>query len=166
MEALTDALKNFLLARQNKTESTVDYVKRRKQLGATLLQFLGPNFLDHYMKTTEWYTEADPEGKLALLKQASQLWQSYLMVRNGEKEIYGDLLEHLKKQYALGTDQFPKTITKAANVMGAHEIQKDQGKLKKEKNEKNIEKEKTIMKTIISRIGREETETETETETK
>ena len=86
MKALTDALKNFLLARQNKTESTVDYVKRQKQLGATLLQFLGPNFLDHYIKTTEWYTEADPEGKLALLKQASQLWQSYLMVRNGEKK--------------------------------------------------------------------------------
>ena len=94
------------------------------------------------MKTTEWYSEADAEGKLTLLKQASQLWQSYLMVRNGEKEIYGDLLEHLKKQYALGTDQFPKTITKAADVMGAHEIQKDQGKLKKEKNEKNTEKEK------------------------
>ena len=44
------------------------------------------------------------------------------MDRNGEKEIYGDLLEHLRKQYVLGTDQFPKTLTKAAYVMGAHEI--------------------------------------------
>ena len=53
MEALIDALKNFLLAHQNKNESTMDYVKRQKQLGATLLQFLGPNFLNHYMKTIE-----------------------------------------------------------------------------------------------------------------
>ena len=59
MEALTDALKNFLLARQNKNETTMDYVKRRKQLGATLLQFLRPNVLDHYMKTTKWYSEAN-----------------------------------------------------------------------------------------------------------
>ena len=38
VEALTEALKNFLLARQNKNESTMDYVKRQKQLGATLLE--------------------------------------------------------------------------------------------------------------------------------
>ena len=44
--------------------------------------------------------------------------------------------------------------------MGAHEIQKDQGKLKKEKNEKILKKKKTEMKTIISRIGQRGTETE------
>ena len=63
MEALTDALKNFLLAQPNKNETTMEYIKRQKQLGATLLQFLGPNFLDHYIKTTEWYSEADEKDK-------------------------------------------------------------------------------------------------------
>ena len=100
MEALTDALKNFLLARQNKNESTIDFIKRRKQIGATLLQFLGPNFLDHYMTTTEWYIEADEREREMLIKQSTQLWQSYLMVRNADKETFGDLTDHLRKQYA------------------------------------------------------------------
>jgi len=94
------------------------------------------------MTTTEWYTEANGDEKAELLKQSTQLWQSYLMVRNGEKETFGDLTDHLRRQDALGTDQFPKTISKAADVMGAHEIQKDQGKPKNDKNEKNNEKEK------------------------
>ena len=95
MEALTNVLKNFLLARQNKNESTIDYIKQRKQIGATLLKFLGPNFLDHYMTTTEWYIEADQDERVGLLKQSTQLWQSYLMVRNGDKEMFEDLTKHL-----------------------------------------------------------------------
>ena len=94
------------------------------------------------MMNTEWYKDADEDMRSMLLKQSSQLWQSYLMVRNGEKDTYGDLLDHLRKQYALGTDQFPKSTTNAADVMGAHEIQKGQVKQKNEKNEKNEEKEK------------------------
>jgi len=95
MEALTNALKNFLLARQNKGKTTIEYIKRRKQIGATLLQFLGPLFLDHFVKTTEWYSKADDLGKATLLKQSSQIWQSYLLLKNGEKETYEDLIEHL-----------------------------------------------------------------------
>ena len=90
MEALTDALKNFLLAQQNKGETTIEYIKRRKQIGATLLQFLGPSLLDHFVKTTEWYSKADDFGKVTLLKQSSQIWQSYLLLKNGEKETYED----------------------------------------------------------------------------
>ena len=70
LEALTDALKNFLLMRQNKGESTIEYVKRRKQLGATVLQFLGKDFLENFMKTTEWYANADENEKKNLLKQS------------------------------------------------------------------------------------------------
>ena len=128
LKALTDTLKNFLLTRHNKGESTIEYVMRRKQLGATVLQFLGKDFLENFMKTTEWYAKADDDERKNLLKQSPQLWVSYLMLENGEKETYGDLLEHLCKQYALGTDQFPKTTTSAADVMGAHEIQKENRK--------------------------------------
>ena len=77
-----------------------------------------------------------------LLKQSPQLWESYLRLKNGEKETYGDLLEHLCKQYALGTDQFPKTTTSAADVMGAHEIQKENGKSTREKKQKSTRKNK------------------------
>ena len=134
LEAITDALKNFLLARQNKRESTMDYIKRRKQIGATVLQFLGPNFLEYFIKSTEWYEKATEIEKKNLLEQSYQLWQSYLLVRNGEKEQFGDLLDHLQKQFALGTDQFPKNVMKAADVMGAHEAQKGREKKQKTKN--------------------------------
>ena len=87
MEAPTDALKNFLLARQNKGETTIEYIKRRKQIGSTVLQFLGKDFLDHFMKTTEWYNDAGEEEKADLLKNSSQIWQSYLMLRNGDKDL-------------------------------------------------------------------------------
>ena len=64
------------------------------------------------------------------------------MLKNGKKETYGDLLEHLQKQYALGTDQFLKTTTSAADVMGVHEIQKENGKNIREKNNNQQEKQK------------------------
>ena len=48
--------------------------------------------------------------------------------------------------------------------MGAHEIQKDQGKLKKEKMKIILKKIKTKMKTIISRTGQEEMGTGAEME--
>ena len=93
------------------------------------------------MKTTEWYANLNDDEKEELLKQSSQLWESYLMLKNGEKGTFGDLLEHLRKQYALGTDQFPKTMTKAADVMGTHEIQKKPEKIK-EKKQKPTRKNK------------------------
>ena len=101
------------------------------------------------MKTTEWYANADDDEKESLLKQSSQLWESYLILKNGAKDTFGDLLEHLWKQYALGTDQFPKPTTKAADVMGAHKIQKENGKIKMRKitiNQKNKIKMKTKIK--------------------
>ena len=55
------------------------------------------------------------------------------MLRNGEKDQFGDLMEHLQKQYALGTDQFPKTLTNVADVMAAHEAKSSQEKTKREK---------------------------------
>ena len=141
-EDLTDALRNFLLARQNKGEATIDFIKRRKQIGSTVLQFLGKDFLDNFIRTTEWYHDADENEKSNLLKNSSQLWQSYLMIRNGEKDQFGDLMEHLQKQYALGTDQFPKTLTNVADVMAAHEAKTSQEKAKREKNDKNEKNDK------------------------
>ena len=75
-----------------------------------------------------------------MLEQSYQLWQSYLLVQNGEKEQFGDLLDHLQKQFALGTDQFPKNVMKAADVMGAHEAQKGREKNKRQKSENTNEK--------------------------
>ena len=111
------------------------------------------------MKTTDWYKDANDKMREILLRQLSQLWQSYLMVQNREKDTYGDLLDHLRKQYALGTNQFPKSTTSAADVMGAHEIQKGQAKPKTNKNGK---KEK--LKIIISQTVQEGMETPTGTE--
>ena len=60
------------------------------------------------MKTTEWYNDAGEEEKAKLLKNSSQIWQSYLMLRNGDKDQFKTLVDHLQKQYALGTNQFTK----------------------------------------------------------
>jgi len=87
--------------------------------------------------TTEWYIEGDESKRATLLKQSAQMWQSYLLLRNGDKDTFQSLTDHLRQQYALGTDQFPKSLTKAADVMGAHEVQRDLEKKKKEKNENN-----------------------------
>ena len=60
------------------------------------------------------------------------------MLRNGEKDQFKTLVDHLQNQYALGTDQFPKTTTSAADIMGAHEVQNQNEKLKREKMTKMI----------------------------
>ena len=59
------------------------------------------------------------------------------MLRNGDKDQFKTLVDHLQNQYALGTDQFPKTTTSAADIMGAHKVRNQNEKLKREKNEKN-----------------------------
>ena len=71
-------------------------------------------------------------------------------------------MDHLRKEYALGTNQFPKLTTSAADVMGAHEIQKGQAKPKPIKMRKMKKKEKS--KIIISQTDQEGMETLTETE--
>ena len=71
------------------------------------------------------------------------------MIRNGDKDQFGDLMEHLQKQYALETDQFPKTLTNIADVMAAHEAKILQEKAKKKKTikMKQTTKDKEIIKT-------------------
>ena len=92
----------------------------------------------------EWYNNAGEDEKNELLKNSSQIWQSYLMLRNADKDQFKTLVDHLQNQYALGTDQFLKTTTSAADVMGAHEVQNQNKKMKREKNEKTKKTTKTI----------------------
>jgi hypothetical protein len=49
-------------------------------------------------------------------------WMAYLLLKGSDQMKYGLLLKGFTSQFSLGNDQYPKTITTAADVLSNHKI--------------------------------------------
>ena len=121
LASLTDALTWLINVKQGINESLIDYVKRFKQLRDVLKSYLGIGLLDYYVEQTDAYrNETDNNKQKEMKEDTFEQWLSYLVVTGSDHSKYGTLINGLKSQFSLGTNQYPKTITAATDALSDH----------------------------------------------
>ena len=121
-EGLTETIKRFVVdVQQEENESLVECTERFKQCRDIFESTMGPNMLDEFMSHTQAYQdEADNAKKALIVKNGFKQWSTFVYLKHADQRKYGKLLSNLKEQYALGNDQYPKTLDKGTDALNNH----------------------------------------------
>ena len=87
----TESLKVFLNMRQRDDEELLDYVKRFKQQRDIVKSQMGTKILDHFVTTTEEYSNADTAEQKELVESSFERWTAYLLLKSVDRNKYGGL---------------------------------------------------------------------------
>ena len=125
MNTITDAIRNIVNLKMKDDESLIDYGLRFKVARDVLKSQLGgPLILQKVAEKIQGY-DAQDQGKVKTCReQAYQEWLAFVYITNTDYARYGTLITGLSNQYALGNDQYPKTIVEATNVLSNHRYNK------------------------------------------
>jgi hypothetical protein len=147
MSIILDSMKTLLNIRQKEHESLLDYTKRFKTARAVMKSHIGgPIILTKFVKNMKGYDKAATDDILKFQEHAFNQFLAYTYLDNADKAKYSTLLTGLQTQTSLKNEQYPKTITKAANVLRNHHWDND-GKTNSNKhkdNEKGEDKNEEI----------------------
>jgi hypothetical protein len=123
---MTDALGRLVNVKQQENAALLDYGKRFKQLCDITKSQMCNKFLDESVEHQEAYQAAGIADQLIMNKtKAYKKWSAYLLIRGSDQTEYGSLLKVLKvfvSHFSLGSDQYPKTLTTATDVLSNHKI--------------------------------------------
>ncbi len=142
--SMTESLARLVNCKQAENEQLVDYVKRFKQLRDVAVSHLGTDLLNKFAEYQEEYkaikdTDTEKAKKQKECKDSAfESWMAYLVIRGSDQSKYGTLTRHFVSQYALGNDQYPRTILKAVDVLTNHKFDQkfnDNQKRNKEKQQ-------------------------------
>ena len=107
--------------KQEDKESLIDYTKRFKQSKDILKTTIGEDILHTFAERTKEYKDAKAsDDKNEIKKKSFDKWITYLYLRNSDQRKYGTLMKNFRTQYSLGNNQYPDTLTKAADVLTNH----------------------------------------------
>jgi hypothetical protein len=150
--SMTEALVRCVTIKQGDSEALLDYVKRFKQQRDVMKSFLGRSILDDFLAHREDYkNETDKTKKSEMKNEAEGKWYAWLLLNGSDKNRYGTLLKELASQYARDTDQYPKTIETATDMLSTHRWDpKFHDNKKKHHENKNKDKEDKEDKTETS----------------
>ena len=127
--SMMDAHRRLLNVRQREREGLVEYMERFKQEKAIVKSHLGEDFLNEFVEHTEEYKEkmlaGDTTGAATLKTKAFETYTTGIFMHGGDRARYGGLLDGLSDQYALGNDQYPRTLQGAIDVMRRQKKVKD-----------------------------------------
>ena len=79
---------------------------------------MGLKWLDEFVEHTEEYqseTEAKEQSKLK--EQCLERLMAFVLLRNSDQAKYQSLMNGFISQYSMENDQYPKTITKATDIL-------------------------------------------------
>jgi hypothetical protein len=117
----TDTILQFLSLKQEHGETLVDYAKRFKQSVDNFKAIFGKSILDEYIEKTDDYKNGKPEEKKDQVKGSFSSWTTYVYLKNCDGNKYGSLKRSLQSQYALGNNQYPKTVSKMTDALTNHQ---------------------------------------------
>ena len=63
-----------------------------------------------------------------VMSEAFKRWTMYIFLQNADKNKYGSILKGMIQQYSLDNNQFPKSMTKAMDVLANHPFDKKPNK--------------------------------------
>ena len=146
MVALTESFCSLLNIKQFENESLLDYVKRFKHFRDVLKGFVGTNILDHFSTTLKTYKSAGTDAdKQAIKDEMFGAWMAHLFLYCADKSKYGSVLTDLRSQYSKETDQYPRTLSKAIDVLSNHQFDPKyyESQKKKRENQQSSDTPKT-----------------------
>ena len=119
--SMMEAHRRLLNIRLREKEGLLEYMERFKQEKAIVKSHLGESFLNEFVEHTDEYKEhvANMEATAAksLKTKAFETYSTGIFMNGADRARYGDLLDGLSNQYALGNDQYPRTLQAAIDVM-------------------------------------------------
>jgi hypothetical protein len=131
--SVTEAMTKFMTCRQLKNKPLADYIKRFKGKQDSMAQNMGKDFLKDFVKNTKQYAdETDTAKQDEMLKGLYAQWTAYMLMRNSDQGKYRLLMTSLTTQFSIGTNQYPKDVMAAVDILTNHRFDK-----KKPKNNNN-----------------------------
>ena len=128
--SLIEQLSRLLNIRQHRDEPLIDFTSRVKQERDNTLRHVGKNVFDVYVSHTPEYLQAEREGNGMLTTElkntAFEKFMACVMLRGVDQSKYGSLNTHLHEQYAMGIDQYPKTMLMTISILKTHRPDKSQ----------------------------------------
>ena len=120
MEILDNSLTTFLLIKQNDDELH-EYVKRFKLAKQVLESHLGGLVkFTKYIKQLPGYDSKDDKNNTKLYSETWEQFAAYKLVKNANKEKFGNVIRHLRERKGIGKDEFPKTVISAINTLNTY----------------------------------------------
>ena len=83
--------------------------------------YIGTEFLEYFiLQSSEYKDKSDIAKQTKMKDEAVDKWLAYLFINRSDQSKYSSLIKKLQLQYALGMDEYPKTLTEAINALSNH----------------------------------------------
>ena len=116
-----EAHQRLLNIKQREKEGLLEYMERFKQEKMIVKSHLGEEFLNEFVEHTNEYKDheknQDTTAARSLKTNAFETYTTGIFMNGANKGRYSNLLDGLSNQYALGNDQYPRTLQAAIDVM-------------------------------------------------
>ena len=107
--------------RMTKDESVLEYIKRFKQEVDNLKTVNGTRWTDYFVEAEEDFRALEnEEEKETMKREAFHEMMGYWAMHCTDKARFGSLNDHLASQLTMNTDQYPKTINAAMEILDNH----------------------------------------------
>ena len=121
MSIILDLFRALMGTKQKEGESLQDYTKQFRVAWDVLKSHIGGLIiLSKIMEGMKEYKTANNDEKGVMQEKAFNQFLAFLYLENSDRAKYGSILTGLNTQQSLGNDQYPKSITKANNVLSNH----------------------------------------------
>ena len=121
MESIYYSIKNVFTMKQEDNEGLNEFTKRFNNAVDIMETQHGKLALLEYLKTRDDFKNAQTgEDKNVIHQKQYQRFVAFAYLKSLNVSKSGKLVEDLGNQYALGTDQFPVTVTKATEAVVAY----------------------------------------------
>ena len=98
------------------------------------------------------YDPLNPDHVKRVKKEMHEAFLAYVYLQGSDHTKYGELLKHLSGQYALGQDQFLKSVTMVTNILSNHKyddayaerLKQNKQNCEKQQNENEEDKQQLI----------------------
>jgi hypothetical protein len=116
--SVTEAMTRFMTCRQLENEPLANYVKRFKGNQDSMAQNMGKDFLKDFVKNTKQYADkTDTDKQDEMQKGLYARWTAYMLMKNSNQGEYGSLMTSLTTQFPMGTNQYPKDVMAAVDIL-------------------------------------------------
>jgi hypothetical protein len=150
--SVTEATTRFMTCRQLENEPLADYVKRFKGNQDSMAQNMGKDFLKDFVKNMKQYAdETDTDKQDEMQKGSYAQWTAYMLMKNSDQGKYGLLTTQF---FSMGTNQFPKDVMAAVDILTNHRFDKKEPKNNNQRN-RNWNNNTALMITTQSSFNQE-----------
>ena len=121
MESIYYSLRTIFTMKQDENENLTEFTKRFNNTFAIIETQHGELSLSAYLANrSDYKSAATKAAKTAIHKDHYNQFKAFVYLKAVDQKKSGKCVEDLGNHFALGTDQFPKTVVKATEAVVAY----------------------------------------------